>query len=599
MIDFSHGPIRPTPSLFTYTSGPTTPPVKCAIVGEAWGKDEERERAPFVGQSGERLTSLLASAGISRRECFITNVWSRRPPSNSLLSPTFFLSVKEAKEQNQPTVRGLHPAYETLSYDLPRLYSQLRAVRPNLIVALGNYPLWALTSGIVTCKTIQGYRQPSGIMKWRGSLLSWNRCLDGSEPANCPLVPTIHPAAALRQYTLNNIIKHDLATRVYPHYSGCATTPPPTLYLTRPSFTETLAFLNNLPVGAEIAVDIETRYGQIACLGIATSPTRAICIPFMCVERPDGYWEVDEEAHILEKLRLILGGACTIIGQNYPYDMAYIHRWLAISPTIDHDTMVAQRLLFPGTPLSLSYQASLYCAHYRYWKDDGRNWDIDTLEEQLWTYNCNDACATYEIAQVQKGLFHSISLSKTSLFYNTNVKALFDEQMQILRLGFEMQCRGVRIDPAVRNALAFDVLERVDTLQAELSYLLADDVKATIAASVTHGKAPWYRSQRQLCALFYNVLSFPPVVSPKTGNPTCDDGALEHLKELEPALSGLFARLQELRTLGVMLTHFLRKPTDPDGRLRCSFNAIPNTFRWSSSETPFDTGANLQTIPKG
>ena len=48
----------------------------------------------------------------------------------------------------------------------------------------------------------------------------------------------------------------------------------------------------------KLAVDIETRAGHIACVGIAWNERDALCIPLMCVERPAGYWSEQEEAQI-------------------------------------------------------------------------------------------------------------------------------------------------------------------------------------------------------------------------------------------------------------------------------------------------------------
>jgi hypothetical protein len=41
-----------------------------AIVGEAWGAEEERQRVPFVGAAGWQLTQMLNEAGINRSRLF-------------------------------------------------------------------------------------------------------------------------------------------------------------------------------------------------------------------------------------------------------------------------------------------------------------------------------------------------------------------------------------------------------------------------------------------------------------------------------------------------------------------------------------------------
>ena len=50
--------------------------------GEAPGENEDREGKPFVGAAGRLLTSLLESAGLDRRDIYITNIVKCRPPRN-------------------------------------------------------------------------------------------------------------------------------------------------------------------------------------------------------------------------------------------------------------------------------------------------------------------------------------------------------------------------------------------------------------------------------------------------------------------------------------------------------------------------------------
>lgn len=52
------------------------------VIGEAPGADEDRQGKPFVGRSGEILTSKLAEAGLNRSTVRITNCVRCRPPDN-------------------------------------------------------------------------------------------------------------------------------------------------------------------------------------------------------------------------------------------------------------------------------------------------------------------------------------------------------------------------------------------------------------------------------------------------------------------------------------------------------------------------------------
>ncbi len=53
------------------------------LIGEAPGKNEDREGKPFIGKAGEKLTQMLAYIGLQRDDVYITNVVKCRPPQNA------------------------------------------------------------------------------------------------------------------------------------------------------------------------------------------------------------------------------------------------------------------------------------------------------------------------------------------------------------------------------------------------------------------------------------------------------------------------------------------------------------------------------------
>lgn len=59
-------------------------PPKSGIVfiGEAPGRNEDKEGKPFVGAAGKFLNELLRSIGYTRRDVYVTNVVKYRPPDN-------------------------------------------------------------------------------------------------------------------------------------------------------------------------------------------------------------------------------------------------------------------------------------------------------------------------------------------------------------------------------------------------------------------------------------------------------------------------------------------------------------------------------------
>src|SRR5437879_3309784 len=59
--------------------GTGNPAAELMLVGEGPGEQEDEEGLPFVGRAGRLLDRLLAGAGLSREELWLTNVVKSRP----------------------------------------------------------------------------------------------------------------------------------------------------------------------------------------------------------------------------------------------------------------------------------------------------------------------------------------------------------------------------------------------------------------------------------------------------------------------------------------------------------------------------------------
>ena len=55
---------------------------KIMIIGEAPGKNEDKQKVPFVGRAGKVLDKLLFSMNLNRQQVYITNVVNYRPDKN-------------------------------------------------------------------------------------------------------------------------------------------------------------------------------------------------------------------------------------------------------------------------------------------------------------------------------------------------------------------------------------------------------------------------------------------------------------------------------------------------------------------------------------
>lgn len=134
--------------------GVGSPRARLMLVGEAPGKNEDLQGEPFVGAAGKLLDSLLGEIGISRPEVYIANVLKCRPPGN-----------RDPRPDEIESCKGY-------------LREQIRLIAPEVVMTLGNFASKLLLN------------TETGITRLRGRAHEWW--------LGAQLVPTFHPAAALR-----------------------------------------------------------------------------------------------------------------------------------------------------------------------------------------------------------------------------------------------------------------------------------------------------------------------------------------------------------------------------------------------------------------
>lgn len=135
------------------------------FIGEAPGMNEDRQGRPFVGAAGKFLDELFAAAGFRREEVYICNVLKCRPPSN-----------RDPMPSEIEACRGY-------------LERQIELVDPALIVSLGRY-------------SMNHFFPNAKISRVHGQ----SREIDDRV-----FMPMYHPAAALHQQSLRQVILDDFA----------------------------------------------------------------------------------------------------------------------------------------------------------------------------------------------------------------------------------------------------------------------------------------------------------------------------------------------------------------------------------------------------
>ena len=135
------------------------------FVGEAPGRNEDKNGEPFVGVAGKKLSIALEEAGISRDAVYITNIVKCRPPNNRV-----------------PNTNERNTCQEYLK-------QEISIINPKIICILGNTAFNSILGG-------------SEITKFRGKIVRKDNQL---------YFLTIHPAATIYNQKLIDVLKNDIA----------------------------------------------------------------------------------------------------------------------------------------------------------------------------------------------------------------------------------------------------------------------------------------------------------------------------------------------------------------------------------------------------
>lgn len=521
--------------------GDSDPNAKIWLVGEAPGIQEEKEGKPFIGGAGQVLDRLLKKAGISRSECYIDNVIQERPANND-----FGIYYEDSKRSRPKDI---------LLLGHERIKRLLLEFKPNVVVPLGNEPLYS----------IRGHK---GILNWRGSIVDFN---------GTKVIPTIHPAAIMREPKFDSIVQMDFnrikEQSAFPQLPRSYND----RFVINPSYEEVIKYLKEiLPSKPILTFDIETipDLEQIMCIGFAWSSEDAICIPFFFGS--SNYWSAEEELGIIRCIRDLMSNPnIKFIAQNAQYDMTYIMDKWGARCSLWMDTMIAFHCVYPELKKSLAFMTSIYSMR-PYYKEDGGQGKNPNEE---WIYNCKDVCVTYEIAlEIRKEMEEFNTLK----FYEDNPNKLIEPLML-------MQSHGILIDVNRRAEIDKDLSSKLEELQSRLD-------KAV-------GKPININSPKQIKELLYDDLGLPPIYGwgKKDGKKakvlSCDEDAITQLqKKTDNPVLGL---ILEIRGITKLLSTYVRAELESSSRICCSYKITgTETGRLSSTKSIYGRGTNLQNIPR-
>lgn len=135
------------------------------VIGEAPGRNEDLKGEPFVGAAGKLLDELLEHAGLSRDDIYIANVVKCRPPNNR------------------------DPLPKEIETCTPFLREQIRVIKPEVIVTLGNFATRFVLKTEAPISRLHGTPRQVG---------------------RFTVLPMFHPAAAIYDRTKRDVLFADL-----------------------------------------------------------------------------------------------------------------------------------------------------------------------------------------------------------------------------------------------------------------------------------------------------------------------------------------------------------------------------------------------------
>ena len=140
---------------------------KILFIGEAPGRDEDKEGKPFVGRAGKLLTEILAAINLERRDVYIANTVKCRPPNNR------------------------NPSSEEVNFCADYLEKQIELINPKVIVLLGKVAA-------------------DRVIKNESSMAELRKRTFFLESKNIPIIVFYHPAYLLRNPVEKRKVWEDL-----------------------------------------------------------------------------------------------------------------------------------------------------------------------------------------------------------------------------------------------------------------------------------------------------------------------------------------------------------------------------------------------------
>lgn len=496
---------------------------KLMIVGEAPGEQEEIDGEPLTGPTGKFTREMLEIAGMTWGEVYRSNIERVRPPGNNLKQMLPLLGKKPFD-------------------DLPFLWEEIRAVKPNAILALGGHALEGLT----------GKR---GITHYRGSILP-------SVIGFPKIISTIHPANLLQQrgegavkYNARYYVQLDFNRAVQQSQFKDFRLPIRKLEIIRRAI-DLQRFLDVYRDRKKISIDIEVCKAIPVCIGLAFNRHHAVSIPLVNVPgwKGDKISDVEKIAiwQILD--RFLSDPSLQIIGQNFKFDHQKLEAPCGFYiPDCWFDTRAAMHCCYAEFPGSLEFMTSVLTEE-PYYKSELKEFDPRYKNpNDLLYYNARDAAVTYEVFERLYELLSEMGM----------LEYFFEHKQPLHNLYKDIESVGFRVDEQARDTIISDYRARICAAESRFQFI------TNIDPNVRRGSKSIsiFNSPKEIAKLF-TAFGFPP-------RPSYDESVItaliaNHAKRPEQREIGQLTL--DIRRYKKVLSTYATAPADYDGRMRTSIN---------------------------
>ncbi len=338
------------------------------VVADYPSKGEAAQETALVDKVGGQVDRLLKKAGSSLaavyRTCFIKQ-------------PVPALEVRSLNKRAREKI-----IYETQQNEFYKqlLIQEIEAIKPNIIIALGEMALQFLT-------------HEKGIYQFRGSILPINPLLKLSFQPK--VIPTLHPRDIWQNIESMAYVTCDYQKAIkHQYYSNKIEFKHNYLIWIARTFSQFQTWwLERGRYGKRLTYDIETYLNHITCVALCHDGKEALSVALW------NYASTEEQRLVWQLLAKILKSAIPKANQNIGFDSYFSNCWGLRLNNICDDTMLLGHCIYPELPKNLGFYNSIY-TDIPYYKDEGKNFDPKLHSfDQYQYYNAKDALVTWQILE--------------------------------------------------------------------------------------------------------------------------------------------------------------------------------------------------------